>query len=368
MGEVYLALDAKLERHVALKLLPDKFILDKERLHRFVREAKAASALNHPNIITIHEIGEENGAHFIATEYIEGETLRRKLQTERLEIDETLSIAMQIAAALDAAHRNGIVHRDIKPENVMLREDEFVKVLDFGLAKLTEKKDDATSDTEAPTQVLVKTTLGVVMGTTAYMSPEQARGREVDARTDIFSLGAVMYEMLTGRLPFAGETTADILGALLHKEPQPLRELAPETPADLQHIVSKALRKDKDERYQTIKSLLADLRTLKQEIEFAAKLERSASPERDRVASASQSPVATTANVALSSTGMQAATVRPTSSAEYITSGIKQRKGSFSAALAILVVAALSFGYWYFSRSSPTTTQIESIAVLPFKN
>ncbi|MDQ3175910.1 MAG: protein kinase, partial [Acidobacteriota bacterium] len=368
MGEVYLALDAKLERHVALKLLPDKFILDKERLHRFVREAKAASALNHPNIITIHEIGEENGAHFIATEYIEGETLRRKLQTERLEIDETLSIAMQIAAALDAAHRNGIVHRDIKPENVMLREDELVKVLNFGLAKLTEKKDDATSDTEAPTQVLVKTTLGVVMGTTAYMSPEQARGREVDARTDIFSLGAVMYEMLTGRLPFAGETTADILGALLHKEPQPLRELAPETPADLQHIVSKALRKDKDERYQTIKSLLADLRTLKQEIEFAAKLERSASPERDRVASASQSPVATTANVALSSTGMQAATVRPTSSAEYITSGIKQRKGSFSAALAILVVAALSFGYWYFSRSSPTTTQIESIAVLPFKN
>ena len=368
MGEVYLALDAKLERHVALKLLPDKFILDKERLHRFVREAKAASALNHPNIITIHEIGEENGAHFITTEYIEGETLRRKLQTERLEIDETLSIAMQIAVALDAAHRNGIVHRDIKPENVMLREDELVKVLDFGLAKLTEKKDDATSDTEAPTQVLVKTTLGVVMGTTAYMSPEQARGREVDARTDIFSLGAVMYEMLTGRLPFAGETTADILGALLHKEPQPLRELAPETPADLQHIVSKALRKDKDERYQTIKSLLADLRTLKQEIEFAAKLERSASPERDRVASASQSPVATTANVALSSTGMQAATVRPTSSAEYITSGIKQRKGSFSAALAILVVAALSFGYWYFSRSSPTTTQIESIAVLPFKN
>jgi len=368
MGEVYLALDAKLERHVALKLLPDKFILDKERLHRFVREAKAASALNHPNIITIHEIGEENGAHFIATEYIEGETLRRKFQTERLEIDETLSIAMQIAVALDAAHRNGIVHRDIKPENVMLREDELVKVLDFGLAKLTEKKDDATSDTEAPTQVLVKTTLGVVMGTTAYMSPEQARGREVDARTDIFSLGAVMYEMLTGRLPFAGETTADILGALLHKEPQPLRELAPETPADLQHIVSKALRKDKDERYQTIKSLLADLRTLKQEIEFAAKLERSASPERDRVASASQSPVATTANVALSSTGMQAATVRPTSSAEYITSGIKQRKGSFSAALAILVVAALSFGYWYFSRSSPTTTQIESIAVLPFKN
>ncbi len=368
MGEVYLALDAKLERHVALKLLPDKFILDKERLHRFVREAKAASALNHPNIITIHEIGEENGAHFIATEYIEGETLRRKLQTERLEIDETLSIAMQIAAALDAAHRNGIVHRDIKPENVMLREDELVKVLDFGLAKLTEKKDDATSDTEAPTQVLVKTTLGVVMGTTAYMSPEQARGREVDARTDIFSLGAVMYEMLTGRLPFAGETTVDILGALLHKEPQPLRELAPETPADLQHIVSKALRKDKDERYQTIKSLLADLRTLKQEMEFAAKLERSASPERDRVASASQSPVATTANVALSSTGMQAATVRPTSSAEYITSGIKQRKGSFSAALAILVVAALSFGYWYFSRSSPTTTQIESIAVLPFKN
>jgi eukaryotic-like serine/threonine-protein kinase len=161
------------------------------------------------------------------------------------------------------------------------------------------------------------------------MSPEQARGREVDARTDIFSVGAVMYEMLTGRLPFEGETTADILGALLYKEPQPLRELAPETAADLQHIVSKVLRKDKDERYQSIKSLLADLRTLKQEMEFAAKLERSSSLERDRVASASQSAVATTAKVALSSTGMQAATVRPMSSAEYITSGIKQHQGTY---------------------------------------
>lgn len=368
MGEVYLAHDIRLNRKIALKVLPADVTNNRERLHRFEQEARAASALNHPNILTIHEIGEENGTHFISTEFIEGETLRQKLQT-RLEIEETLNIATQIAAALDAAHKSGIVHRDIKPENVIVREDGLVKVLDFGLAKLTEKKEVAPADSQAPTRAQVQTSPGVVMGTIAYMSPEQARGKEIDARTDIFSFGAVLYEMLAGRRPFSGETTADVMGALLFKEPPPLKELAPDSPAELQHIISKALRKDADERYQTIKSLLADLKTLKQELEFAAKLERSAASERSKAASAAESPgTSLTANAALSSASTQAATARPTSSAEDIASGIKQRKGSIIIALALLVLTALGLCYWYLGRSSPTTTPIESIAVLPFKN
>lgn len=240
MGEVYLAQDTQLKRKVALKVLPADLISNRERRRRFEQEARAASALNQPNIITIHEIGAEGDTHFIATEFIEGETLRRKLQTTRLEIEETLNIAIQIAAALDAAHRSGIVHRDIKPENVMLREDGLVKVLDFGLAKLTEKKDDTPAGTEVPTRALVKTNPGVVMGTVAYMSPEQARGLEVDARTDIFSLGVCLYEMLAGRLPFVGQTMSDVLAAILKTAPAPLDE---NTPAESQRIVRKSLQK-----------------------------------------------------------------------------------------------------------------------------
>lgn len=220
MGEVYLAQDTKLRRKVALKVLPRNLISNRERLHRFEREAQAASALNQPNIITIHEIGRCGDTHFIATEFIDGHTLRRKLQKTRLEIKEALNIATQITAALDAAHRSGIVHRDMKPENVMVREDGLVKVLDFGLAKLTESKDSSPADSEATTRVLVKTTPGLVMGTVTYMSPEQARGKEVDARTDIFSLGVVLYEMLVGRSPFAGETTSDVIVAILKTEPR----------------------------------------------------------------------------------------------------------------------------------------------------
>lgn len=251
----------------------------------------------------------------------------------------------------------------------MVREDGLVKVLDFGLAKLTEKGEVAPADSQAPTRAQVKTTPGTVMGTVAYMSPEQARGKEVDARTDIFSLGAVLYEMLTGRMAFAGETTADVLGALLYKEPLPLKDIAPDTPTELQHIVSKALRKAADERYQTMKSLLADLRTLKHEMEFAAKLERSAAPERDEAASAAQGPtLVTTANAEVAGASTQAAAVRPTSSAKFIASGMKQHKRGITIALVALLLAALGFGYWYSSRPSSTTTQIESIAVLPFLN
>src|SRR3989449_8998650 len=212
MGEVYLAQDTKLDRKVALKILPADLATNHDRMRRFVQEAKAASALNHPNIITIHETEETDSDLFIATEFIDGFTLRARMQKLPLKLAESLDIAVQIASALSAAHAVGIVHRDIKPENIMLRRDGIVKVLDFGLAKLTATQ-PAAVDTEAATKTLLRTDPGLVLGTASYMSPEQGRGLEVDARTDIFSLGVVVYEMVAGCLPFAGATTTEVLAA-----------------------------------------------------------------------------------------------------------------------------------------------------------
>ncbi len=273
MGEVYLAHDTQLERTVALKILPQEFAADQQRMQRFVQEARAASALNHPNIITIHEIGHADSAHFIATEFIDGETLRQRMTGVRGNISEALDVAVQVAGALTAAHQAGVIHRDIKPENVMVRKDGYVKVLDFGLAKPTERA-SAAIDSEAATKMLVNTSPGMIMGTVSYMSPEQTRGLALDGRTDIWSLGVTLYEMLTGRVPFTGETTSDVIVSVLDREPQPLADFLPDAPAELQRIVRKSLRKDKEERYQTIKDMLVDLRTLKQELEFEAKLER----------------------------------------------------------------------------------------------
>jgi serine/threonine protein kinase/dipeptidyl aminopeptidase/acylaminoacyl peptidase len=278
MGEVYLARDTTLDREVALKILPSEIASDKDRMQRFMQEAKTASALNHPNILTIFEIGAEDGAHFIATEYIDGVTLRHHMAGTRLRLSEALDIAAQIAAALSAAHSAGIVHRDIKPENIMLRGDGYVKLLDFGLAKPTERSVSSV-DTEAATQMMVNTSPGMVMGTVSYMSPEQARGYTLDGRTDIWSLGVVLYEMVAGRVPFAGETTSDVIVAVLDREPPMLSGGAHEAPLELQRILRKALRKDKEERYQTVKDLLVDLRALKQEVDFEMKLEISIPPE-----------------------------------------------------------------------------------------
>jgi serine/threonine protein kinase/Tol biopolymer transport system component len=274
MGEVYLAEDTSLGRKIALKLLPHSFTHDADRLRRFQQEARTASALNHPNIVTIHEIGEQRGRRFIATELIEGQTLRQRLADGPLALSEALDIALQAASALSAAHEAGIVHRDIKPENVMLRRDGYVKVLDFGLAKLTAPKGGRVSDPEATTAMLGNTSPGVVMGTAHYMSPEQARGQETDARTDIWSLGVVLYEMLAGRTPFEGATTADVTVSILEREPPALGAPAGEFPAELDRIVRKALRKDRDERYQTAREMLDDLRAVKQDLEFEAKLGR----------------------------------------------------------------------------------------------
>ncbi|MBP6004617.1 MAG: serine/threonine-protein kinase [Pyrinomonadaceae bacterium] len=273
MGEVYLAEDTKLERRVALKVLIEEVANDPDRVSRFVREAKAASALNHPNILTVFEIGSVDDTQYIATEFIKGETLRELMGAGEIGLNEALGIALQVAAALGAAHEAGIVHRDIKPENIMIREDGLVKVLDFGLAKLTEKSIEAASSEDA-TKVQFNTQPGMIMGTAAYMSPEQARGRELDPRTDIFSLGIVMYELFTGRRPFEGEGQVDLISSILKDDPVALRQLSPNCPRHLERIVDKALRKDRENRYQHVKDLAIDLEDLREELKFEAKLNK----------------------------------------------------------------------------------------------
>jgi serine/threonine-protein kinase len=279
MGKVYLAQDTRLGRKIALKVLPKEFTQDPDRVRRFEQEARAASALNHPNIITIFEIGRLADAHYIATEFIEGQTLRQRMKQSRIELRQALDIACQIVSAIAAAHEAGIVHRDVKPENIMLRPDGYIKILDFGIAKLTEAYaaplDTSEVDHEAETVIALTTETGVVIGTTSYMSPEQARGQKIDARTDLFSLGVVLYEMIAGVSPFKGPTSADVLAAILAREPQPLTSFASDVPEALDWIIAKTLRKDRAERYQTAKELLGDMRSLKHRLEFEEELKRS---------------------------------------------------------------------------------------------
>lgn len=378
MGEVYLAFDTSLRRQVAIKLLPVDVTQNKTRLSRFEREAYAASSLNHPNILTVHEIGEQDGHHFIATEYVEGESLRQQISRTPLQLREVLDIAQQIASALAAAHHAGIVHRDIKPENVMLRSDGLVKVLDFGLVKLADEVAapaiQTDTDNEAPTRTrVVNTEPGMVMGTANYMSPEQARGLEVDSRTDIWSLGVVLYEMSAGRLPFEGATTTDVLSMILHHQPLSLLLQRSDTPAELERIVEKALTKEKDERYQTVKDLGLDLKRLKQHLELEAELERSITPEEGaRRAGQTATGRGTLTITGATKAGAAAPTAegsaaRTISSAEYIVSEIKQHKrGALLALSALIVAIALIFAYVFYSRTR--SQRISSVAVLPFTN
>ncbi len=280
MGEVYLAKDSRLDRTVALKILSSDVAADEQRMHRFRQEAKVASALNQPNILTIYEFGEIEGLTYIAAEFIDGETLRDVMRGKRLKLSKILDISIQMLAALDAAHEAKIVHRDMKPENVMIRRrDHVVKVLDFGLAKVTDKKKQTEPD-ELPTLEkpipTFHTTPGLIMGTVNYMSPEQAQGKPVDARSDIWSTGILIYEMVAGAKPFGGTTSAHTIVQILEKEPAPLAHPgAPQVPDELQRIVRKSIAKDPDERYQTAKDMLIDLRNLKKRLELDAEIERS---------------------------------------------------------------------------------------------
>ena len=350
MGEVYLAEDKRLGRKVALKLLPASFTTDDDRLRRFEQEARAASALNHPNIITIYEITKAAGSHVIATEFVEGETLRNRLNRSALSLAETLNIAMQVADALSAAHKAGIIHRDIKPENIMLRPDGYVKVLDFGLAKLSEQASPLVA-AEAPT-IQVRTGSGIVIGTAGYMSPEQARGLSVDHRSDIFSLGAVIYEMLARRKPFEGETPSDTMAAILKTEPAPLSRVATGVPSELIRIVNKSLRKDREERYQVVKDLWLDLKALKQDLEFQDKLDRSVSTEGDGtgIMSAGE-PTATLSGPRHTSSRSAISNISDSISLE-----IKRHKvvAALTLLAVLFVVAAGSFGFYkWLNREAP---------------
>jgi serine/threonine protein kinase/TolB-like protein/Flp pilus assembly protein TadD len=357
MGEVYLAEDTRLGRKVALKLLPAEFTKDEDRVRRFEQEARAASALNHPNIITIHDIGRADELHFIfiATEFIDGVTLTEHMKQTPMTPGEALDVAIQVASALSAAHEAGIVHRDVKPQNIMIARGQ-AKVLDFGLAKVIRHKSLEESDAETAD---LFTEPGIIMGTVPYMSPEQVNGKTLDGRSDIFSFGAVLYEMVSGCQPFAAETAAATFAAILTHEPAPLVRFSPEAPPELQRIVSKALRKDREERYQTVKDLLVDLKELKQELEWE---ERGA---RDAHAETSRESARATGDASAISTG-QASPSRTESSAEYMINGIKHHKLVAFAALFVMIAAAA--GLSLYLRAQNTEAAIDSVAVLPFAN
>ena len=362
MGEVYLAEDMNLGRQVAVKVLARELTNNPDHLRRFEREARAASALNHPNILTVYEIGQADGAHFIATEFIEGESLSQRMHRGAMGVAEVLDIGIQVASALAAAHGAKIVHRDIKRDNIMVREDHLVKVLDFGLAKLVQEEAHEV-DSEGVTKALLKTTPGLVLGTTQYMSPEQARGLEVDERTDIWSLGVVLYRMVTGKPPFEGSTVSDVIASILKTEPAPLVNEVEPVPRELEQIISKALRKDREDRYQHIKDLLIDLRDCKQELEFSSRLGASVSRQRQ---SGQSSPSAQFDPDVV--TGVET-DLLTASGNKSIVNEIKRHKLGLAAALIVLfglvAIGALAYSRYFAAADQ---TGIDSLAVMPFVN
>ena len=355
MGEVFLAEDTKQHnRKVALKILPPNLTRDESRVKRFKHEARAILALNHPNILTIFEIGEAEQTHYIATEFIDGETLRQCLWRNPITVDESLGIAIQVAMALEAAHAAGVVHRDVKPENIMLRhdrfvQDRFVKVLDFGLAKLTER-DSRISDPEAMTMAITNTSPGTILGTSGYMSPEQAKGSDIDLRSDIFSVGVVLYEMIAGRAPFTGPTESHVRVSIIDQEPAPLSE-SREVPRQLQRIVSKALAKDRSKRYQTITDLKLDLEQLRTErAESGSAVFHSTRETRHTMSR-------------VTSTDTTRIIAKTTIDAGTRVGFVRAHWKALLVGIAVVIAMGAAYGYFRFQRP-----KITSVAILPFVN
>ena len=360
MGEVYLAQDMKLDRKVALKILPADIASNRTRMERFIREAKAAAALNHPNIAHIYQTGEADGLHFIAMEFIEGVTLREAIHRDTTNLKKLLRHLQHIAEALAKAHAAGIVHRDLKPDNIMITRDGHAKILDFGLAKLIEQRSTQVSsveaiDMDASTVALPRqlSTPGVIIGTVDYMSPEQAQGKPIDHRSDIFSFGCILYEAATGQRAFASESTIDTLHKIVHAPAPLLKDANPSAPADLTRIVRRCLAKDPDERYQSIKEAAIELREVRRELEGAGELETTVPPGS---VNTERSGGATSSVPTVSTAG---------SSASSIITGIKHHKLATVLVAALVLVGIVVAAYL---RQSKTEVPIESIAVLPFVN
>jgi len=361
MGEVYLAQDTKLDRKVAIKVLPAEVASNRDRMDRFIREAKSAAALSHPNIAQIFEIGEHEGIHYISMEFIDGVTLREKIHRENTELRKLLRHLQHVAEGLSKAHASGIIHRDLKPDNIMITRDGHAKILDFGLAKLIEPHlAEPNTGEEVATAILQQhSTPGVIMGTVGYMSPEQAQGKtnEIDQRSDIFSFGCILFEAATGKKPFEGDSVIKSLHSLLYEPTPQIKDLNPAAPAELQRIIRRCLAKDKDDRYQSIKEVAIELRELRRELETVGDFETTAPPSGINDTAAPSS----TASASVPTT---------VSSAEYLVSEIKNHKRGVAAVLAILIIATLA-GLWFFKfrgASAGASESIASIAVLPFQN
>ena len=358
MGEIYLASDTRLNRKVALKVLPTDLDDSKKKLKRFEQEAQVVSALNHPNILTIHDLGTCDEETFIVSEYVEGVTLREKIADGSLTAGESVRIAIQTASALSAAHRSGVIHRDIKPENVMIRPDGVVKVLDFGIAKLM---DNAIPFGVSDKSDRTRTHPGIILGTVNYMSPEQARGQGLDPRSDIFSFGAVLYEMLTARPPFDNENTADTISLILHKEPRAIRDCLPDIPTGLETVVDKMLAKSREQRYQSADEILRDLILIEADL--------SDHPRRRNV-TARIEPGTENLEAAMTTddTNQTPGTENRASSAEYLLTELKMRKRGAAVILVLFMLGSAGLIYWLNTRNSTKANDIGSVAVMPFVN
>jgi serine/threonine-protein kinase len=365
MGEVYLAEDTKLNRKVAIKILPDEVAADQDRMRRFVQEAKAAAALNHPNIAHIYEISEADGLKFIAMEFIDGQTLRQLIRAGQTDQAKLLRYLQHAAEGLAKAHAAGIVHRDLKPDNVMITGDGHAKVLDFGLAKLVEpQRSSGTGSSDIATAILKQHSKpGMILGTVGYMSPEQAQGQLVDQRSDIFSFGCILFEAVTGQRAFEGKDVIDSLNKIIREPVRPISDLNPSAPTDLQRVVRRCLAKDPDERYQTIKDVAIELKEVRRELKGAAEVDTTVPPPSNKFGVSSSGGKVSSAQTSLpaaSSPGSRA------SSAEYLVSGIKQHK--LAVVITVLVLVAGAIAFFYFQHARNTEVAIESIAVLPFVN